>query len=99
MTSQFYKNQIWLFRDCNVTDAQCAELASKLAGYWRKLAPKLGLAEEKAAAMEAEADGEEDRCALVFAAWKDQEGEGATREEINYVLEGLKLSSKIEGVF
>ena len=30
-----------------LTDAQCAELASKLAGYWRKLAPKLGLAEEK----------------------------------------------------
>lgn len=82
-----------------LTDAQCAELASKLAGYWRKLAPKLGLAEEKVAAMEAEVDGEEDRCALVFAAWKDQEGEGATREEINYVLEGLKLSSKIEGVF
>ena len=51
------------------------------------------------AAMEAEVDGEEDRCALVFAAWKDQEGEGATREEINYVLEGHKLSSKIEGVF
>jgi len=82
-----------------LTDAQCAELASKLAGHWRKLAPKLGLAEEKVAAMEAEVDGEEDRCALVFAAWKDQEGEGATREEINYVLEGLKLSSKIEGLF
>merc|ERR550532_3908362 len=61
-----------------LTDAQCAELASKVA------------------AMEAEVDGEEDRCALVFAAWKDQEGEGATGEEINYVLEGLKLSSKIE---
>ena len=30
-----------------LTDAQCAELASKLAGHWRKLAPKLGLAEEK----------------------------------------------------
>ena len=30
-----------------LTDAQCAELASKLAGYWRKLAPKLGLAEDK----------------------------------------------------
>ena len=30
-----------------LTDAQCAELASKLASHWRKLAPKLGLAEEK----------------------------------------------------
>jgi len=82
-----------------LTDGQCAELASRLASHWRKLAPKLGLADEKVAAMEAEVEGEEDRCALVFAAWKDQEGEGATKEEINYVLEGLKLSSKIEGVF
>ena len=30
-----------------LTDGQCAELASRLASHWRKLAPKLGLADEK----------------------------------------------------
>ena len=29
--------------------------------------------------IETEVDGDEDRCSLVFAAWKDQEGEGATQ--------------------
>ena len=82
-----------------VTDAHCAELAARLAQHWRRLAPKLGLAEEKVAAMEAEVEGDEDRCALVLAAWKDQEGEGATREEIQYVLGGLKLAAEAEGVF
>ena len=82
-----------------VTDAHCAELAARLAAHWRRLAPKLGLAEDKVAAMEAEVEGDEDRCALVLAAWKDQEGEGATREEIQYVLGGLKLAAEAEGVF
>jgi len=82
-----------------VTDAHCAELAARLAAHWRRLAPKLGLAEDKVAAMEAEVEGDEDRCALVLAAWKDQEGEGATREEIQYVLSGLKLAAEAEGVF
>jgi hypothetical protein len=82
-----------------VTDAQCQELAARLASHWRKLAPKLGLAEEKVTQLEAEVEGEAERCDLVLAAWKDLEGEGATKEEILYVLEGLKLSEKVEGVF
>ena len=30
-----------------VTDCHCTELATRLAEHWKKLAPKLGLADEK----------------------------------------------------
>ena len=31
--------------------------------------------------------------------WLEIEGEGATKEEITYILEGLKMSKALEGVF
>ena len=37
-----------------VTEDQCSELASRLAGHWRKLAPKLGIGEERLVQIEAE---------------------------------------------
>jgi len=82
-----------------VTEAQCSLLAAKLASHWRRLVPKLGLADEKVSSVEADSDKEEDRCRMVLAAWRQQEGEGATQEEIIYVLEGLKLAQLVEGVF
>jgi len=82
-----------------VTEVQVTELASRLATHWRRIAPKLGLAEEKVATVEREVQGEEERCHHLLTAWIQQEGEGATHEEIIYVLEGLKLSHLVEGVF
>jgi len=31
--------------------------------------------------------------------WKEQEGDGATNDEIVYVLNGLKMADAVEGVF
>lgn len=40
-----------------------------------------------------------ERGELMLTKWLEIEGEGATKEEITYILEGLKMSKALEGVF
>ena len=62
------------------------------------MSPKLGISDEKISEIEKE-NSDEERCLSLLKTWVEIEGEGATRDEIVYVLEGLKLSSEIEGIF
>ena len=70
-----------------------------LADHWLKLAPKLGVADDKLKEIKAKDAGDEEKCLELLTLWQEIEGEGATRDEIVYILEGLKLASCIEGVF
>eukprot|EP00090_Calanus_glacialis_P013654 TRINITY_DN2230_c0_g1_i1.p1 TRINITY_DN2230_c0_g1~~TRINITY_DN2230_c0_g1_i1.p1 ORF type:complete len:654 (-),score=223.35 TRINITY_DN2230_c0_g1_i1:66-2027(-) len=82
-----------------VTDAQLVDLSFKLADDWKKLAPKLGIADDKLTEISENDDSDGDKCLALLKAWVEVEGPGATQEEIVYILEGLKLASDIEGVF
>ena len=39
------------------------------------------------------------RALLMLKQWVKTDGEAATRDEIQYILEGLKMESVMEGVF
>jgi len=82
-----------------VTSAQLVELSSKLAAFWKKLAPKLGIADEKLSEISESGESDEEKCLALLKAWVEVEGLGATQDEIVYILEGLKLTSEVEGVF
>ena len=82
-----------------VTEAQVLNLSTKLASHWKKLAPKLGIADEKLAEISEKEISDDDKCLALLKAWVEVEGLGATQDEIVYILEGLKLASAIEGVF
>jgi THO complex subunit 1 len=81
-----------------LTDDQLTVLAGKLAESWEKLVPKFGLTPEKVDECKAGADNEE-RCLKLLKAWVQEEGEGASPDEITYILGSLKLNQLIEGVF
>lgn len=85
--------------NAKVTDEQAVELSSKLAEHWEKLAPKFGIADDKLAEIKAKEESEENKCLELLKQWQEMEGEGATKDEIVYILEGLKLAEFIEGVF
>jgi len=82
-----------------VTDAQLKDLSSNLASHWNKLAPKLGVSDEKLAEISEKCETDEDKCLALLKVWVEVEGPGATKDEIVYILEGLKLSSAADGVF
>ena len=82
-----------------VSDEQLSLLAGKLAAHWLRLAPKLGVADNKLEEIKKEESSEKDKCLALLNAWVDIEKEGATKDEIVYILEGLKLAELIEGVF
>jgi len=87
-------------KDCGkVTEDQISQLAEKLAMHWKKLAPKLGISDDKFNHISNSSDSEEEKCLALLKAWVEMEGEGATRDEIIYTIEGLKISSCIEGIF
>ena len=75
------------------------DLSNKLADNWKKLALKLGIADDKLTEISENDDSDGDKCLALLKAWVEVEGPGATQEEIVYILEGLKLASDIEGVF
>jgi len=81
-----------------VTDKQVGELAKRLSTHWKKLAPKLGIQEDKMVEIQGEEDSEA-ACLALLQAWVEMEGDGATKEEIQYILDGLKLGHQMEGLF
>merc|ERR1712012_328105 len=81
-----------------VTDEQTVQLAAKLSEHWLKLAPKFGIADDKVNQIKAKDSSDEEKCLDLIKLWQEIEGEGATKDEIIYILEGLKLVSCIEGV-
>ena len=85
--------------NAKVTDEQAAALAEKLAAHWLKLAPKFGVADDKLREIKENASEEQEKCLELIKLWQEIEGEGATKDEIIYILEGLKLASLIDGVF
>ena len=85
--------------NAKVTDEQAAALAEKLATHWLKLAPKFGVADDKLREIKENASEEQEKCLELIKLWQEIEGEGATKDEIIYILEGLKLASLIDGVF
>merc|ERR1719445_2369217 len=82
-----------------VTEEQTVQLAAKLSEHWLKLAPKFGIADDKVSQIKAKDSSDEEKCSDLIKLWLEIEGEGATKDEIIYILEGLKLASCIEGVF
>ena len=82
-----------------VTEDQTVQLAAKLSEHWLKLAPKFGIADDKVSQIKAKDSSDEEKCSDLIKLWLEIEGEGATKDEIIYILEGLKLASCIEGVF
>ena len=82
-----------------VSDEQIVELSVKLAENWEKLAPKLGVADDKLKEIKDKDVADHEKCLELLKLWQEIEGEGATKDEIVYILEGLKLASSIEGVF
>ena len=82
-----------------VSDEQIVELANKLAENWLKLAPKLGVADDKLNEIKEKDIADSEKCLELLKLWQEIEGEGATKDEIIYILEGLKLADSIEGVF
>ena len=85
--------------NAKVTDEQAAALAEKLAAHWLKLAPKFGVADDKLREIKENVSEEQEKCLELIKLWQEIEGEGATKDEIIYILEGLKLASLIDGVF
>jgi len=81
-----------------VTNEQVGELAKRLSTHWKKLAPKLGIQEDKMLEIQGEEDSEA-ACLALLQAWVEMEGDGATKEEIQYILDGLKLGHQMDGVF
>jgi len=82
-----------------VTEEQLVDLASKLADHWSKLAPKLGIADDKLKEIKEKYEKDDEKCLHLLNAWQEMEGDGATKDEIIYILEGLKLVDCVEGVF
>ena len=82
-----------------IEEEQMVQLASKLSSHWLKLAPKFGVPDDKLTEIKNQDGEDEAKCLQLLKVWVEIEGEGATRDEISYILEGLKLSSCIEGVF
>jgi len=81
------------------TKEQLEKLASNLGENWPKLLPKLGMdkSEEEKLTSEGKTHAE---CAMaMLTKWQEMEGEGATKEEITYVVERLKLNHVLDSVF
>jgi len=81
-----------------LADEQLEVLAGKLAENWEKLIPKFGLPSEKVDECKAESDDEK-KCLKLLKAWVETEEDGASPDEITYILGSLKLAQLIEGVF
>ena len=84
--------------------AQCSseslkKLSEKLADKWTRLVPKLGLTKEQQEEIEKENKSAPDRALAMLEVWKKAEGEGATQDELLYILEGLKMKDLAEGIF
>ena len=82
-----------------IEEEQMVQLSSKLSSHWLKLAPKFGVSDEKLSEIKKQDGDDEAKCLQLLKVWVEIEGEGATKDEIIYILEGLKLASCIEGVF
>jgi len=81
-----------------LTEGHLEKLAANLGGDWTKLIPKLGLTKADLEAFQKEPE-EAKRGLAMLKKWAKEEGEGATKDEIQYVLEGLKMEVVLEGVF
>ena len=57
------------------------------------------MADDKLGEIKEQETEEKDKCLELIKLWQEMEGEGATKDEIIYILEGLKLASLIDGVF
>ena len=81
------------------TAEMLTKLAEKIAKDWKKLVPKLGLTPDDVKKIND--DGKDDdkaKAKLMLDKWVEIEGEGATKDEMMYILEGLKMGSLAEGI-
>ena len=97
--SQDGDNEMETEDNSKIEDEQMVLLSSKLSSHWLKLAPKFGVSDEKLTEIKNQDADDEAKCLQLLKVWVEIEGEGATKDEIIYILEGLKLASCIEGVF
>jgi len=81
-----------------LTDEQIASLAVKLADVCDKLVPKLGLPDEKVEESKS-CETNQEKCLKLLSSWVEQEADGASPDEIKYILDSLKMSELIDGVF
>jgi len=81
------------------TEEHLAKIADKMGDNWKKVVPKLGQTKEDVASYLKDESDDTKRALLMLRKWAKDEGEGATKEEIQYILEGLKMESVLEGVF
>lgn len=81
------------------TEEQLKKLADNIGDQWRKVLPKLGLDTKVNQQFEAAETDEKKQALLMLEKWVAEEGEAATKEDLVYILEGLKMDSVVEGVF
>lgn len=83
----------------NIVDDNSLEaLANQFDSNWVKLVPKLGLTSEVQEKITKEYDSDQGRALAVLKQWKINEQEEATKEELRYILEGLKLKMLGNGI-
>jgi len=87
-------------KPATLSEEQLEKLAKNLAEKdWTKLAPKLGQGKTELDSYTKEESEDSQRALLMLKQWVKTDGEAATRDEIQYILEGLKMESVLEGVF
>lgn len=79
------------------SEEQLEALAELLAENYSKLAPKLGIEKDKVTEIEEEKKEKKQICLVLLKLWAEMEGEGATKDEILYIVEGLKELKDEEG--
>jgi len=81
------------------TKEQLEKLASNLGENWPKLLPKLGMDKSEEEKLTREGKDHTECAMAMLTKWQEMEGEGATKEEITYVVERLKLNHVLDSVF
>jgi len=79
------------------SEEQLEALSELLAENYTKLAPKLGIEKDKVVEIEEQKLGRKKTCLELLKLWVEMEGEGATKDEILYIVEGLKDLKDEEG--
>jgi THO complex subunit 1 len=81
------------------TPEQLAALSKILADHYSKLAPKLGIEKEDVKKFEEAHEKNDERCLALLAQWSEMEGDGATKDEISYIVAGLKVGVTLDDAF
>nr|CAG4643807.1 EOG090X0324 [Lepidurus arcticus] len=77
---------------------QLIELAKRLGGEWKRLAPKLGFHVDEVEYFESEKPTSELQAQTMLQIWLENEADDATPDSLLYTLEGLGLKHLADGI-